>query len=216
MLAIPEKYENSLCELKDINNNFLAPGVISAVTDEYIEIAYRNDVVLLLQPNRLVKVNILSEKNGFKVIVGKVYVGTENFIRLVEVVTLMDFEKRDYFRISIDTISPIFDKELTASEAEFHSHNCPTIRISNISLCGFYFESANRYQLDQEVFILLTLEKGKSVFPSVIKRITKTQTDLIGYGCNFSNIDEKLSDQLYKYIYTKQLEYLKKHQTSIL
>ncbi|MEG2429520.1 MAG: PilZ domain-containing protein, partial [Oscillospiraceae bacterium] len=182
--------------------------------DDYVELTFRNDTTLLLQPNRLIKVSIMNEKIGFKVIVGKVYVGSDKFIRLIEIVTLMDFEKRDYFRITIDTNSAIFEEELTASQAEFYSQTSPIVHIRNISLCGFYFESKNQYEIGQKIYILLNLEKGRSVFSSEIKRISDTQTEFTGYGCQFTNLNNKLSDQLYKYIYTKQLEYLKKHQSS--
>ncbi|WMJ22543.1 PilZ domain-containing protein [Paludicola sp. MB14-C6] len=209
MLPISENYINSLCELKTIENRVLCAGYIQDVNEEYVEIHYRDDTKLLLAANTLIKVSIFNEKLGFKVLIGRVFIGTNDFVRLVEVVTLMDFEKREFFRINIFEHATLYKKLVTTEEIHYTEVPSIEVIVSNISLCGIYFISEEEFELNQTVYVLLDLPQTLSVFPCIIQRI-QPENDKYGYGCEFTDNDQRQMDNLYKYIYLKQVEFLRK------
>ncbi len=209
MLAISEKYIGSLCEIKTVENKLLSTGFIDQVTDDYVEIKYRDDVKLLLTPNIFVKVSVFNEKLGFKVLVGKVYVGTNDFIRIVEIISLMDFEKRDFFRINIYEHATLYIKPITVEETHYTKDPAIAVCLSNISLCGVYFKSIERFRQGDKLYLLLELSSGKVIFPCIVHRICEEDDDVLGYGCEFIDYSQKQSDDLYRFIYEKQVEFLK-------
>lgn len=211
MIPISSSYINSICEVKTIKNERIAKGTITEINDEYLEVTYR-DEIHLLTPDTKVKISIMNEKLGFKVVVGKVYVGTNNFVRIIEVITLMDFEKRDFFRVDISEKALIYKEEVSAFEVNFTSIPSTDILISNISLCGAFFICKEQLNLEDNIYLLLELSKGKEVFPCAIKRISQNEDKTYGYGCQFIDQTQQQSDELYKYIFDKQIQYLKRNQ----
>lgn len=211
MTAIPENYLNSVCEIKAMNNKPLASGTISVITADYIQIQFKEDDMILLPPNTVVKVSILNAKLGFRVVVGKVYVGNRDFIRIVEIITLVDFEKRDFFRIAINEYTVFYDEIITPEET-YYSKAIPTkVLISNISLSGIYFFCPKRLGLGEKIYVVIDLSSGRSIFPCIVRRIEEdTEEDIYGYGCEFVDHNQRQSDNLYRYIFEKQLSFLKK------
>lgn len=211
MLPISKSYIGSLCEIKTINNNLLTSGYIEVINDEYIEIRFREDIKMLIQADILVKVSIINEKLGFKVIVGKVYVGTNDFVRIIEVVTLMDFEKREFFRINIFEHASLYLNPVTADETFYTREPSVKILINNISLNGVYFISKDKFNIGTKLYLLLEITSGRIVFPCIVQRLTNEIEDKWGHGCEFVDYNQRQSDQLYKFIFEKQLEFLKKN-----
>lgn len=211
MIPISSSYINSICEVKTIKNERIAKATITEINDEYLEVTYC-DEIHLLAPDTRVKISIMNEKLGFKVIVGKVYVGTNNFVRIVEVITLMDFEKRDFFRIIISENALMYKEKVSAYESNFTTKPSTNILINNISLCGAFFICKEKLNLEDKVYLLIELSRGKEIFPCVIKRITKNEDKSYGYGCQFLDQNQQQNDELYKYIFDKQIQYLKRNQ----
>ncbi len=211
MLPISTSYIDSICEIKTLDNKLIAKGIITAIIDDYLEITYR-DEVHLLAPNTQVKISIVNEKLGFKVIVGKVYVGTNTFVRIVEIITLMDFEKRDYFRIAIDEPAVFYKEKITEFEINFTEIPAIPVLLNNISLCGVFFLYDGSLELGESIYLLLDLARGQEIFPCVVRRICNNQEGNSGYGCEFVNHTQRQSDELYRFIFEKQLSYLKRQQ----
>ena len=42
MLPIPQEYKSSICEIKTLENELIAAGIIREITDEYIEITAKS------------------------------------------------------------------------------------------------------------------------------------------------------------------------------
>lgn len=211
MIPISPSYIDSICEVKTVENQLIAKGTITDVNDDYLEVTYR-DEVHLLPPDSQVKISIVNKKLGFKVVVGKVYVGTNQFVRIIEIITLMDFEKRDYFRIAIDEKAVFYREKLTAYETNFTQLPAIDISLNNISLCGVFILCNEKLQIGDTIYILLELARGKEIFPCVIRRICNNEEGISGYGCEFINHTQRQSDELYRYIFDKQLSYLKRQQ----
>lgn len=210
MQAISESYTNSICEIKNIENELIAKGTISKITDEFIEVRYPEDEVHLLTPNSQIKLCVINERLGFKVLVGTVFVGTNSFVKIVEVMTLMDFEKRDYFRIDVSVETTAYKDEVESHEIYYTKVPSFDIRIHNLSLCGVFFTTEEYLNLGDRVYILLQLAMGATIFPcDIVRHQQKSELGFYGYGCQFVNPDQRKSDQLYKFIFNKQLEFLK-------
>lgn len=209
MLAISENYLNSLCELKTLENRVLCAGYINEINDEGVEIKFREDTKILIPANTLIKVSVYNEKLGFKVLIGKVYVGTDEFVRLVEVVSIIDFEKREFFRINIFENVTLYKHSIQADEIEMTSQPSITVLINNISLCGVCFNSVEKFDIGDKVYILLDLPKTPTVFCCIIQRCFYDD-GVYGYGCEFTEHKQQQIDDLYKFIYIKQVEFLKR------
>lgn len=212
-----KKYVGSICEIKDSKNQLLAIGNVSSYDGTILEIRYRDSNNMMLPPNMLIKISIMNERLGFKMVVGKVYLGDYDFVRLSEVMTLMDYEKREFFRINVDVPAQVFREDVSVQQA--HNSAIPRVetRIKNISLSGCYFVSNQKFEIGARLSILLALSTGLAVFPIEMQRIVdKTadeslaDEDMVGYGCEFLNYSQRQSDALYKFIFDKQLEFLRK------
>jgi len=209
MLAISESYINSLCELKTLENRVLCAGYINEINDEGVEIKFRDDTKILIPANTLIKVSVYNEKLGFKVLIGKVYIGTDDFVRLVDVVSIIDFEKREFFRINIFENVTLYKHSIESEEIEMTTQPSITVLINNISLCGVCFNSVEKFDIGENVYILLDLPKSPTIFCCVIQR-SFYDDGVYGYGCEFTDYKQQQVDELYKFIYIKQVEFLKR------
>lgn len=212
MKVIAEKYLNSLCDIRNQNNDIVARGRITQITDYYLEVTYKDNMNVLLIADTIVKINIINETVGSKVYMGRVYVGSDTQIRLIEIVTLMDFEKRDYFRINIYEHALMFKTPVTVEEAISGIIDSYEITINNISLCGLFFLSTERFHQEEMVYIMLDLSIGKTVLQCKVHRISHDYPEKIGYGCEFVGLRSGVSDSLYRFIHQKQVEYIHSHR----
>lgn len=211
MTVIPLKYLHSLCELRTQNNDPLAKGHITDINNEYLEITFSEDSRVILVAETLVKINIFNETLGPKVFIGRVYIGSDKKIRLIEIVTLMDFEKRDFFRINIYQQAAMYTEKLTVEETYITTQTMHQITINNISLSGLFFLSTVNFEPGDFAYIMLELATGNYIFECKIFRVTNDFPEKIGYGCEFSKLPTKITDSLYRYIHEKQVEYIKSH-----
>lgn len=212
MLPIPKTYLGSLCELKTQNNDSLVKGNISAITHDYLEVTYPPDVKKMLVAETLVKINIFSEALGNKFLIGRVYIGSDSQVRLIEIVTLSAFEKREYFRINIFQHATMFKESVEENEIYTTTKMQYDVTIHNISLSGLYFLSSEFLKSGETVYIVLDLAKGKHVFESRVFRINHENPERTGYGCAFSKMPPRISDALYHYIHIKQIEYIQREK----
>lgn len=212
MTVIPTKYLKSLCELKTQNNDAIANGNITEITSEYLEITFKVDTKIILHPETLIKICITNSAIGGKIFIGRVYIGSEHQIRLTEIVTLMDFEKREFFRINIYENAIIYKNPITIEETYTTSQQFYPIKIDNISLSGIFFLSDQNFQVGDKVYVILELATGKTVFESKIYRVNDNLPEKKGYGCEFGKLSSRMSDLLYRYIHKKQVEFIQQHQ----
>ena len=213
MLPIPEEYKDSICEIRTIENEMIATGIIKEITPEYIEIANKNTILSLIRFGTQIKINIFNYRKGIRVIQANVYTSSLEAIKAVDVVTLLDSERRNFFRLDIKLPAEIImmakpEDDPTAKPKEI---TIPIV-IKNISLGGIMFTSGHEFVKGQNFTVRMELQREICHFKSTVTRITKLKNGKTTYGCRFTDGKEAESSSLCGYIFQKQKEQIHKRQ----
>lgn len=210
MLPIAKEYESSLTEVKSMENDLLATGYIHRITSDYIELVNPDEQMYLIPYDTRVKLNIFNTKLGFQILSGKVYLSTAKLLRIVDISSLGGFEKRTYFRLNVNKPAMMY---LPTEEGDSETEPEPIpITVENISLGGLSFRSDKQLQVDDQVTIDLELPTGPISFHCEIRRVDLRSDDAHSYGGRFFDCDDKQIDVLYKFIFQKQIEMLRKRK----
>ena len=226
MLALPQEYIGATCEVKSMENDLLCMGRIIKIDSEALEIAGRDgDRLPLLQYRLSVKLFIYHGKMGTRILVGTVYLSTENFLRAEEVRPLQNFERRGAFRVNTsvkghlslllgDEEQTAFDAALgraTPEEAErMLARATFDVRVMDVSLAGARLQSdlplaiGTRYILEFQL-----LNTDMSLCMRVQRNIRMANSE-IQYGCTFFDVSERQVDTLCKELF--QLQRLEKNR----
>lgn len=206
--AITKEYEGSVCEIKSMENALIATGRIKEVAPKYIKIGNKNRDLQIVDYGTLIKINVFNTKLGFRVLVGNVYTSKKGEMSIVSVVSLVDHERRNFFRVDMDLeAKAVFNKtpsDRVPSEV--------SVRIKDMSLSGLRFESTKQFALDTLVLVevSLTRQRMSSLQCRVVRRIEVGDTEKPQYGCELiyddSNRDD--TDTLCSFLFQKQREFL--------
>lgn len=101
-MVIPSEYVSSICEIKTMNNNLVATGMVTEITEEYIEISIKSGVMTKIRYGSEVKINVFNSRLGFRVLVGSVYTSSRDFVTIMDIASILDYERRHFFRVDID------------------------------------------------------------------------------------------------------------------
>ncbi len=221
MLALPQEFIGSTCEIKSTANISLANGRIIKIDHEALEIsASNNDRMPLLQYRTLVKLLIHNQKHGTHIQMGTVYLSTENFLRVEEVRTLQDFERRGAFRVNTSAVAkltPLLNEEDQAALDEevknaatpqeqqaLLNKNSFEVRVVDISLTGMRLHSDKALEENSNYFIEFSILDSPMSFCLRVQRLIKTPQDEIQYGCIFFDYTERQMDFLCKELFQLQ------------
>lgn len=220
MLAIPQEYISSLCEVKSMTNDPLAVGRIIKIDNEALEITSRDDERMpLLQYRTPVKIFVYNTKLPTRILVGIVYLSTENFARLEEVQPLQDFERRAAFRVNTNVSATMialrspeeqakFDailQKATPEEAEkMLAHSTLEVRVMDISLTGLRVQSPTPLPVGARYFVEFILLDSHMTFNLRVQRLIKMPNGEIQYGCIFFDYSERRMDALCKELFQLQ------------
>lgn len=209
MPVLEDQYADSPCEIKTLSNDLLTTAVIQSVKDEYVEITNPGDILPLIHCDTIVKINIFNSKLGFRVLIGKVFLSTDDYMRVVEVQNLADFEKRNFFRIkvSLSAKAYIIEDDLPPDG----TLKLFPIHISDLSLSGCFLRSKKAMNKGQKLIINISLPEDISVAVcAVIQREQEVDfPNSRGYGCAFLDISPHQSDILCTYIFNRQREQIR-------
>lgn len=209
MISIDEKFIGSPCELKTMNNDLLSTCVIRAVQDGYVEIVNPTDNLPMIHCDTLVKLNIFNATLGFRVLIGRVYLSDAEFMRIVDVQNLTDFEKRNFFRIRVDLSAKayIMEDDLPPDG----SLKLFPIHINDLSLNGCFIITQKQINIGQKVIININLPDSASM--TICAEVQREQevryNNSDGYGCSFIDISAHQSDMLCTYIFQLQREQIR-------
>lgn len=207
MLPIPEKYLLSPCEIKDMDNKPILIGCLSAITDNEIQISNKTDSLPVIHCNTTVRVSIFNNTFGFQVLVGKVYLSTESFIRLVDLQSEANYEKRNFFRVKV---------EIQAEAVPQRSgHAAPgkafPVQVMDLSLSGLYFISSQKLKIGDRLKLRLKLNEIPVLLCCrVVRKLVVERAMEDGYGCQFLDQSEVRSDLMCKYLFDCQREQIRK------
>ncbi|MDO5601281.1 MAG: PilZ domain-containing protein [Oscillospiraceae bacterium] len=208
MQVVPKEYEGSVCELKSMENELIATGVVGEITEDYVRIDARANPIPMQRYGIMLKVNVFNSREGFRVLVGKVYAASTRFLKLIEVTSLLDYERRNFFRIEADQPAWIVKKNEETDEWE----DAQRVSIRDISLGGVLLEWPDgEMKTGAHIFLRLKLGRFNQVVECVICR-TEDRAGVPYYGCEFQALSMPQSDAICQYIFQRQREQIQKNK----
>lgn len=222
MIPLSEKYEGSICEIKTERNDLLLTGVIGAIDDDGIDVIGADQERLPLVPyQKTVKISVFNTKLGFRMMMGMVYLSTDRFLRLVEIETLKDFERRTFFRVNIKITANLYRIEMETDERgvrkEVRKMDEPLeVEIENVSLSGLLFATQVPFFMGDIAEIEFMIFKTPLSMKCRICRIEEASEDGERYGCQFFDYTERQSDILCRDLFQLQRMEINKRRTGIV
>ena len=203
-LALPKEYQDALCELKTLSNDLLTTGQIRKIGADFLEITNAMGSSSLKQYVDEVKVIITHKKLPQLVYVGKLYIPTMEFFRVIDVKSVMNEDLRNFFRVNVYTpgivIAPNEDKE---SKELTSTHD---VTIVDLSLGGAYITTSASLSQSTQVTIVITLDQKPIQLTGIIKRKKNLVDGTFGYGCSFTAMKNSTADVVCKYLFKVQKE----------
>lgn len=196
-----------------MENGLIATGIIAQIEKDYIQINEKNCLFPLLSYGTMLKVNIFNSKVGFRVIIGTVLSTSIRFIKLVDVSSLLDYERRNFFRIETDQPAYLVEEQPDGS-----CNIVCGIVIRDISLGGILFEanSDEKFRIGQKLAVKLKLSRISLVLSMRVKRIIPPDKNPVTqYGCEFEGVSDAQTDAICIYIFQRQRERLNKARNVI-
>lgn len=197
MAILTDEYKNSVCEIKSMRNDLLTTGRIYSITDDNIEFVHPEDDKMPLLPyNTPVKIGVFNSRHGFRMLAGVVFISTDLFLRVSNMKTLQDFERRGFFRTSLSLESnayPMPGKDSDMSQEEIRPFK---VLIEDISLSGLQFSSQDPHNMGDELAVEVQIFKKKMMFHCRIMRQAKESDTRHYYGCSFFDQTERQIDDL--------------------
>ncbi|QAT50665.1 PilZ domain-containing protein [Caproiciproducens sp. NJN-50] len=208
MLPIPEDYLRSPCEVKAMDNKPILTGYLGWIGEDGIQIVNKAEPLPIVHCNTTVRISVFSTALGFRVLVGKVYLSSPEFIRISDVQSLADYEKRNFFRVRVDIETEAFPEN---EEGEIRKGSeAIAVSIKDLSLSGLYFFSSRKLEVGDRLSVRLSLYDS-AVFLScrVVRRLLLERAQEDGYGCEFLNNSGPKGDLLCKYLFDCQREQIR-------
>lgn len=212
MLPLPTSYLASVCEIKSLDNELIATGTIQKITQEYVEVSDKTGFMPIAPYGIPVKINVFNSKNGFRVLAGKVYTSSLRSIRIVEVITLLDCERRHFFRVKVNMHTQVrLLKERPKGvngedETKENIEKSVAAEICNLSLGGILFTCKQDFQTGDGISVKLKIGHKAITFRGIVRRTVETEKGKLLYGCEFTDVSEPAANALCAYIFQCQRE----------
>lgn len=200
-------YINSLCEVKSMSNHLIARGKITDIDADSLKITDKAGYMDIVRYNTEVKVSIFNSKIGFKVLVGRVLTSNESDIKITNLISLAESERRNFFRVDVSSPTKMY---IANSFEEAKKTEPEIIIVNDISLSGMRIETGKELFENQLVWIELNI-KNKTYYweCSIMRKVFYEEVGVYHYGCQFitdESGNSNSSDALCSYIFQKQRE----------
>lgn len=207
-LPIPAEYTGSLCEIKTMENALVATGRIKEIAPKYIKIANRNKDLQIVDYGTLLKINVFNTQQGFRVIVGNVYTSSKVELSIVSIVSLVDTERRNFFRVDMNYDTKAVFRENSSSRGTTEAD----ITVKDMSLSGIRFVSRYRFETGMFIKTSMTFNKKRNVTIQcrIVRIISEESDGMINYGCEIihDTSDNDDTDVFCSFLFQKQREFL--------
>lgn len=203
-LALPIGYTNALCELKTLGNDLLTTGVIRKIGPDFLEITNAMGSSSLKFYVDEVKVVITHKKLPDRVFIGRLYIPTMEFFRVIDVKSVMGKDLRNFFRVNVYlpaiVVAPNEDKDAKEITNKYE------VMVVDLSLGGCYLTTEASILPMTEVLLILQLDSKRVEVKTQIKRRMELPNGMRGYGCAFVGLKNVNADAVVKYLFKKQKE----------
>ena len=105
---LPDEYRGAWCEVKTADNELIAVGKIKVIMPKYIIINDGGHKMPEVEPGTLVKINVFKSGSEIRVCIGNVYISENTELSIVNVISLVNSEKRSFFRPISDSAPGFF------------------------------------------------------------------------------------------------------------
>ena len=201
----------SSCEVKDLSNKLIAVGVIRTV-DNALEVQDITMRMPILKLNSWVKLCVRGRDGKMVVLAGQVYISNRRFLRVVEVQSMADREKRRFFRLSIDHSATLFfpAADPAANQSEHPEEGIP-VRVKDISLCGMLIQSSLEFETGSRMQVQMTLNQNRiETIDLVIRREADWDNKSRYYGCEIVDMPSRVEQGLCVFIMREQQEQIRR------
>jgi hypothetical protein len=209
MLPVSENYIGPLCEVKAMDNKLILTGYLGKIGQEEIQIFGKSDPLPIIHCNTTVKVSIYNTALGFRILVGKVYLSTPNLIRISDISTEVEYEKRNFFRVKVEIKTEAFRED---NEGHPIRSEPPTpVIIKDLSLSGLFLTTPRKLEVGDHLSVRLNLYNTPMYFRcKVVRKIASKFAPEDGYGCEFLDSTGHSTDLLCKYLFECQREQIRR------
>lgn len=221
MPFLTEDYEGCVCEIKSLQNDLLATGVINLIDDTGVEvIGIDGEKLPLLHYNLPVKFTVFNNEKGFRMLVGTIYISSDWLLRIADPEELQSFERRTFFRINVETtalLRPVKDTKATLEEIEATSAPIE-VKLRDVSLGGVMIETPDTFIMGTNYLVEFCLVNVVRKFRCVIKRNAGEGSSFRHYnryGCTFVDFSAAQQDSLCRDLFHIQRLELKKKRDKV-
>lgn len=215
MPLLPAEYINSICEVKTMSNDLFATGVISEITAEYIAIEDKSGSMTAARYGTELKVNVYNSRMGFRVLVGKVFISNDQFIRLVEVISLLDYERRHFFRVETNIRAHIRPYTGRPDLKGNDGGERMKVMVKNLSLGGALILSDVELREGSKLVLELNLTRRSCAFSGIVRRTVENDSGIFLYGCEFFDTSDLNTNALCAYVFQRQREQIHKKEAPL-
>lgn len=207
-----------ICEMKTMDNEFIALGKINAYhyDDKSLEIVSSDGSEMLsLRYATKIRINVFNSEHGFLGLQGFVYIAHSSFWRLYDISCVGDNERRSYFRIKIRSQAEI-EEIIEQEEAVENDPNAvdkqvtkyPCV-VTSVSVSGVLIapDNACNFHIGSKLMVSnFTVGESELMF-SLRCSVKRTEYhDKLGklYGCEFIELNDKEIEKLCQEIFAQQ------------
>lgn len=207
-LTLKKEFEGSWCEIKTAENALVAIGKLREVEPKYIIVEDKEKEIPNFEPGILLKVNLFKPQEEPRVCIGNVYTSSKKELSLVNVLSLVNQEKRNFVRVDTHIVTKALyrknERALYPSEAD--------IVIMDMSISGMMIKSATDFAVKSVVGIKLNLKSKKDAMVNceVVRLIgDKVENGENKYGCRFIYDENDDTDLVTDFLFEKQREFIR-------
>ena len=214
LTVLPKEYEGSFYEVKSLKNEFISSGIIHKITEDGIEITDPLGPMPILSFKMPVKIAVYNNTLGFRMMAGQVYLSNRDFIRIVDVIDFIDYERRRFFRVDIDVSGVLLVPPaiLKRQGIESEEPRKVPVRVKDLSLCGNLIETDLPLKIGDELTLLIVLYKsGEEELVTLVRRIgaeDENRKRLI--GGEIPELSPRVEQQLCAFLFEQQRQQIRR------
>lgn len=204
---LPDEYRGAWCEVKTADNELIAVGKIKVIMPKYIIINDGGHKMPEVEPGTLVKINVFKSGSEIRVCIGNVYISENTELSIVNVISLVNSEKRSFFRVSTSIKTTAFyrpsPKDIYPTETN--------ITVLDMSLNGLKFKTAAEIEENTVVGVKIDLKNKKTLMLSceVVRLIGEKKDGCQKYGCRIIDDEGGQIDDICTFLFERLRSFIK-------
>ena len=205
--SLPAAYQGAWCEVKTADNELIAVGRVKTIMPKYMIISDNGYKMPETEPGTLVKIIVFKPGKEIMVCIGNVYISEDSGLSIVNIISLVNNEKRSFFRVATNikttAVYRTSPKEIYPSETG--------ITVLDMSLNGLKFKSEAEIAENTVIGVKLDLKNKKSLMLSceVVRVIGEKSEGSLKYGCRIIDSEEDRTDDICMFLFDRLREFIK-------